>query len=364
MQTLQSIKYEKGKLEILNQLLLPAQTVYESIETIQNAYDAIQQMKVRGAPAIAIVALLSIAVEMQDIEKLLHSGHFRRPTKLDLRQYLRSSCDHLCSARPTAVHIRRESDRFLEYFETLLEDHSIEFQHTVDLLEHYLSGLLERDRRTNESIGSFGSGHILNSGRPADHKFNVLTICNTGSLATSGYGTALGVVRSLNKVGRLNRCYFVETRPYLQGARLTAVELLHDQIPATLLCDSMISPLMRREQIDAVVVGVDRLTANGDFANKIGTQQMALLAKHYSVPFYVACPLQSIDWTIESGTEIPIEQRPAKEMQFIGGVQIAPTGTYYEPKIKAELYLVIIYFILFIFYYDLQKLIVGIRLLM
>jgi methylthioribose-1-phosphate isomerase len=324
---LQAIKYEKGKLQILNQLLLPKQLTFEQIESTQDAFDAIRQMKVRGAPAIAIVALLSIAIELQDIDRLLHSGHLRRKTKLDLKQYLKSTCEHLCSSRPTAVNIKREADQLLQHFEQLLQDTSIEFQETVDRVEQYLFGLLDKDLQTNRSIGRYGSDHLIAT-NPSLTKLNVLTICNTGSLATSGYGTALGVVRSLHQQSRLDRCYFVETRPYLQGARLTAVELLHDLVPATLICDSMVSALMRHRQLHAVVVGVDRLAANGDFANKIGTQQMAVLAQHYRIPFYVACPLQSIDWTIESGVDIPVEQRPAKEMQFVGDVQIAPEGSF------------------------------------
>lgn len=323
---LQAIKYERGKLEILNQLLLPTHWEYESITSVQEAFDVIQQMKVRGAPIIALTALLSIAIEIQHVDNLIHEGRLRRLSKLDFFHYLEHSCNHLCTARPTAVNIRRESDAFLAVFDKWLHDKEITLEESVVLVEQYLSSLLAKDVECNKAIGQHGCDHILRL-NPGIQRVNVLTICNTGSLATAGYGTALGVVRSLFGHDRLNRCYFVETRPYNQGSRLTASELLHDCIPATLICDSMISPLMRKEQIHAVVVGVDRMAANGDFANKIGTQQMGLIAHHYKVPFFAACPLSSVDLKTSSGKDIPVELRQAKEMQFVGDVQIAPIGT-------------------------------------
>lgn len=184
---------------------------------------------------------------------------------------------------------------------------------------------LEIDIQTNKRIGDFGAEHIVQSAsKKGRSKVNVLTHCNTGSLATAGYGTALGVIRSLHNRGQLERAYCTETRPYNQGARLTAWELFTDAIPSTLLCDNMVASLMTSRQIDAVVVGADRVVANGDTANKIGTFQIAILCQHFGVPFYVASPYSTLDLTKKDGSLIPIEERPENEMRFVGNVQIAP----------------------------------------
>lgn len=185
--------------------------------------------------------------------------------------------------------------------------------------------MLEKDIGDNKSIGNFGAQEIL-SGVSGDSLVRILTHCNTGSLATAGYGTALGVIRRLHELKRLEHVYCTETRPYNQGARLTAYELVHDKIPATLIVDSMVAALMKHRNISAVVVGADRVASNGDTANKIGTYQIAVLAKYHGVPFYVAAPFTSIDMKVVSGDHIVIEERPDHEMTHVGEHRIAAKG--------------------------------------
>lgn len=185
--------------------------------------------------------------------------------------------------------------------------------------------MLDEDVKTNMSIGKFGALDILRNLEKTD-KVCILTHCNTGSLATGGYGTALGVVRHLMEIGKLEHCFCTETRPYNQGSRLTAYELVYEKIPSTLICDNMVGCLLAKKKISAIVVGADRVVANGDTANKIGTYQLAILAKFHSVPFYVAVPSTTIDLSKKDGTEIVIEERPAKEMTHVNNVRIAAEG--------------------------------------
>jgi len=174
-------------------------------------------------------------------------------------------------------------------------------------------------------VGKFGADDIIKR-CGHENKVTVLTHCNTGSLATAGYGTALGIIRNLQERGKLERAYFTETRPYNQGARLTGFEMVHDNIPATLICDSMVGALMKTKRIDAVVTGADRGTLNGDVANKIGTYGLAVLAQYHRVPFYIAMPTTSYDPTLKSGDDIRIEERPAVELLEVGGTRIAAPG--------------------------------------
>ncbi|KAI1229666.1 Methylthioribose-1-phosphate isomerase, partial [Lamprotornis superbus] len=186
----------------------------------------------------------------------------------------------------------------------------------------YIEGLLEKDRRDNRNIGAHGASHIL--GRvPGGGPVTLLTHCNTGTLATAGYGTALGVVRALHQRGSLSRVFCTETRPYNQGSRLSALELRHDGVPVTLIADSAAAAAMRERGVQAVVVGADRVAANGDVANKIGTFQLAVAARHMGIPFYVAAPSTTCDLTLASGRLIPIEERPGTELTHLGGVLLA-----------------------------------------
>ncbi|NXW26000.1 MTNA isomerase, partial [Circaetus pectoralis] len=185
-------------------------------------------------------------------------------------------------------------------------------------------GLLEKDREDNRSIGAHGAQHILQ--RVPEGGVTLLTHCNTGTLATAGYGTALGVVRALHEQGRLTRVFCTETRPYNQGSRLTAFELLHDRVPATLIADSAAAAAMRDRGVQAVVVGADRVAANGDTANKIGTYQLAVAARHHGIPFYVAAPTSSCDPALPGSADIPIEERPGRELTHFQGLCLAPPG--------------------------------------
>ena len=244
-------------------------------------------------------------------------------TPLQAFEFVKEKFSYLTTARPTAVNISKAAKRFTERASQLYTEGS-DLKTMVTTLIKELCQLLPDDVRMNKEIGCNGAEHILAS-CIASQKVTVLTHCNTGSLATGGYGTALGVVRHLFQLGQLDCAYCTETRPYNQGSRLTAYELFHDEIPCTLICDSMAAFLMKQRVINAVVVGADRVVANGDTANKIGTYQLAITAKYHDVPFYVAAPMSSIDFSLDSGTQIIIEERSENEMISFKGVRIAPS---------------------------------------
>jgi methylthioribose-1-phosphate isomerase len=313
---LDAIKYdhEKKTLSILNQLLLPHETVFEEILSTKDAWDAIKSMKVRGAPAIAIVGLLSLAVELKSVESFTD--------KESLFKFIEQKCDFLCSARPTAVNIKRECQLLLNKSKVFTLDPSCSVEEMTSKVSGLVGKILEEDIRVNKSIGEHGAQYLLDL--LGDKPLNILTHCNTGSLATAGYGTALGVMRSLQSKNKLNKAYCTETRPYNQGARLTAYEFLQESMNGMLVCDNMVAALLRMGSVDAVIVGADRVVANGDTANKIGTYQNAVLAKAHGVPFFVASPLSTIDLSLRDGTSIPIEERPANEMKSVGCVKVAP----------------------------------------
>lgn len=235
--------------------------------------------------------------------------------------------NYLISARPTAVNMKLAADELQETAIKLSKDESLT---AADMKKKFIDTIvlmLDKDIIDNKNIGRFGAEAILKN-LQGEGSVNVLTHCNTGSLATAGYGTALGVVRKLFEMNRLDRVFMTETRPYNQGARLTAFEMVHDKIPATLICDSMVAYLFRKKHINAVLVGADRVAVNGDTANKIGTYQIACLAKEHDVPFYVCAPFTSIDPQIASGDTIPIEERPEHEMTYIAGKRIAAPGIH------------------------------------
>lgn len=276
-------------------------------------------LQVRGAPAIAIVGTLSVAVELREVtfEEVKQGAS-------QLKEFVQTKFHYLTTARPTAVNITEAADRFTAKASDFEHRYpSLTVGQARELLIEEMESVLSDDIATNKSIGQHGADHILQS---VPDKVTILTHCNTGSLATGGYGTALGVVRSLHSMGKLEHVYCTETRPYNQGARLTAYELVHDKIPSTLICDSMGALLMQRRKISAVVVGADRVVSNGDTANKIGTYQLAIAAKYHGVPFYVAAPVTTIDFRLKSGDEITIEERPNEEMLFVRGQRVAAEG--------------------------------------
>ena len=315
MATLEAIKYGNGKLTILNQLLLPHETVYIEINNIQDAAEAIATMKVRGAPAIALVGCLALNVE-------LNTEIFTDKTAL--KKFIANSLQKCVDARPTAVNMSKATFQLNQFADKMVENSDCCVKQMKLEIMNTISEMLKCDYSDNKAIGLYGAKEIFNVYHHGD--LNVLTHCNTGSLATGNYGTALGVVRSLYENHHLSHCFCTETRPYNQGSRLTAYELLYEKIPSTLICDSAVSALMSTKKIHAVLVGADRVARNGDTANKIGTLQIAIVAKHFKVPFYVCAPLTSVDWTIHNGSDIVIEERCQDEILFTAGKRFAAEG--------------------------------------
>ncbi|XP_026668047.1 methylthioribose-1-phosphate isomerase isoform X2 [Ceratina calcarata] len=309
--TLESIRWENGKLEILDQTLLP-RTKYIPVTGVEDGWHVIRNMQVRGAPAIAIVGCLSLVAE---ITKDDHRD------KKSLRQDVEGKLNYLVSARPTAVNMKIAADELIHLANKLTKDTTVNIDQMKESLIDSVELMLIKDIADNKAIGDFGAEEILKHTH-GDGAVKILTHCNTGSLATAGYGTALGVIRSLHKKHNL------ETRPYFQGARLTAYELVYEGIPGTLICDDMVAALMKSTNISAVVVGADRVAANGDTANKIGTYQIAIVAQYHNVPFYVAAPRTSIDFSIPCGDYIVIEERPEREMSHIKNERIASCGIH------------------------------------
>jgi len=318
--TLQSIRYSRGRLQLLDQRKLPHDSVYIDIQDSTAGWHAIHDMVVRGAPAIAISAALSLAVEVANLGSVDWSVN-------DAISFLQKRLEFLVSSRPTAVNLSdaatKLNDVVLKATNDMSKPEAI-FQAYVEAAE----GMLIDDIDTNKAIGSNGAKFILSQTQKC-HNLHVLTHCNTGSLATAGYGTALGVIRALHSEGLLETAFCTETRPYNQGSRLTAYELIHDHIPAVLIADSAAAALQKSGRVDAIIVGADRIAENGDTANKIGTYNLALSAFHHGIPFYVAAPLTSVDLSLSSGEQIIIEERSPKELTHaLGGQgqQVTPSG--------------------------------------
>ncbi|XP_063162783.1 methylthioribose-1-phosphate isomerase isoform X1 [Candoia aspera] len=314
--TLEALRYRRGYLQILNQLLLPHQSLYEEISSVRQGWEAIRSMKVRGAPAIAIIGCLSLAVELHNKGNEL--------TLDNLEIFVLDSLSYLISARPTAVNMARAAQELGHFVHQKAKHEETTPESLRESVINWAEALLDKDLEDNKSIGEHGACHLLQ--QVGQDKVTVLTHCNTGSLATAGYGTALGIIRSLHAMGRLEHVYCTETRPYNQGARLTAYELMYEQVPSTLIVDSMASLAMKEKKISAVIVGADRVVANGDTANKVGTYQLAIAARYHGIPFYVAAPSTSCDLNLEHGRQIIIEERPSQELTDINGLRIAAPG--------------------------------------
>ena len=314
---LESLRYKRGEFSVIDQLKLPTELEYIPIKTSQDAWNVIRSMQVRGAPLIAIVAALGLAIEVNSKRSELSSVELASTFLLEQMVYLRTS-------RPTAVNLFVATDEL----SALVKANASELDATsVSVIDAYIvasENMLQIDVDTNKKIGYNGATRILEI--TGKEKIRVMTICNTGSLATAGYGTALGVVRSLHEMGKLEHVYACETRPYNQGARLTAFEIVQDKLPGTLITDSMASYLMAVKGVDCVVVGADRVAANGDTANKIGTYQLAIAAKYHGVPFFAAVPTTTLDLSMSNGSFIHVELRPEIELTSIFGQKIAPDG--------------------------------------
>ncbi|KAJ2415908.1 S-methyl-5-thioribose-1-phosphate isomerase [Coemansia sp. RSA 2530] len=304
---LQAIRWVRPRLDILDQLLLPHASTYIDIRTSADGHRAIATMQTRGAPAIAIVAALSLAAELLgSYEKVSAMGAEAAAALIEQR------LDYLGTSRPTAVNLFDAITKLKAVVSrALASGHSV-----VDAYVDAAEAMLAADVADNQNIGRFGAEFIERHGGP----LKVLTHCNTGALATAGHGTALGIIRSLHGSGELEHVFFTETRPYNQGARLTSYELLVEGIPATMVCDSAVSALLRSDpSICAIVVGADRVARNGDTANKIGTYQLAIAARFHGRDFIVAAPTTSIDLEMESGEGIVIEERGMDEVLVTEG---------------------------------------------
>lgn len=302
---MKAIEWLGNALRILDQTKLPHEIVYRDALSYKEVADAIEHMEVRGAPAIGAAVAYGFA-----LGALEYQGD-----REGLAGFMEEVQDRLAETRPTAVNLfwalRRMEDRLRECRE--VDD----LDELRAILIEEADRIAEDDRRMNRLIGEHGNEIVPD-------KSNVLTHCNAGALATVEYGTALSVIRKAHETGKAIHVYADETRPLLQGARLTALELIRDKVPVTLIADNMAGYLMQQGKVDLVIVGADRIAANGDTANKIGTYSLAVLAQAHGVPFYVAAPTSTIDLKVATGQEIPIEERPAKEIRECFGVAIAP----------------------------------------
>ncbi|HOK45877.1 MAG TPA: S-methyl-5-thioribose-1-phosphate isomerase [Bryobacteraceae bacterium] len=302
----ETIQWTSDGVVMIDQTRLPREEVYVTCRDYREVADAIRTMVIRGAPAIGVAAAMGVALGAL------------RSTNLDAE--FDTICDTLARTRPTAVNLFWAIDRMKRVYRSL-QGCSVE-----TIRERLVAEAIEirrEDIAINEAIGRHGA-ELIPDGK------TVLTHCNAGALATAGYGTALGVIRAAVAAGKKIDVFADETRPFLQGARLTVWELMRDGIPATLITDNMAGHFLKTGRIGCVVVGADRIAANGDVANKIGTYSVAVLARENGVPFYVAAPVSTLDLTLASGDLIPIEQRPAEEVTHVFEVPIAPEGVAVE----------------------------------
>ena len=306
---LPTIAREGDVVVMIDQRKLPAQEVYVRCKTAAEVARAIKTMVIRGAPAIGVAAAMGIALGM------------RRSTATGTQKFaaeFHKACEVMAATRPTAVNLFWAIERMRRSFSAAAQAGESVDQ-IKDRLEREAQAIHDEDVESCRALGAFGAEVV-----PADAR--ILTHCNAGALATAGYGTALGVIRGAVEKGKRVAVFADETRPFLQGARLTAWELVRDGIPTTVITDNMTAALMRQVPIDLVVVGADRIAANGDTANKIGTYGVAVLAREHNVPFYVAAPLSTIDLNTPDGAHIPIEERNAREVTHVGSAQLTPEG--------------------------------------
>ena len=300
---MKTLQWTGEALVLLDQRLLPGQMVHMKCETCAQVQMAIEDMVVRGAPAIGVSAAYGVVLAAR--EALREGGS---------KEAFLAKAAALRAARPTAVNLMWAVDRMLAQVPSGIMDAA-----TVVRLQAQAALIEQEDQQCCRRIGEYGNTLIA----PGD---GILTHCNAGALATAGSGTALGVIRAAHAAGKGIHVYADETRPYLQGARLTAAELHEDGIPVTLLCDNMAAWLMRNGHVQRVVVGADRIAANGDTANKIGTYGVALLARAHGIPFYVAAPFSTVDCRLPDGAGIPIEHRAEEEVFHAMGIRTAPEG--------------------------------------
>lgn len=302
-----TIEWTGSAVRIIDQTRLPHAQIYLDIHTPEEMIAAIRAMRIRGAPALGVAGAYGVALGARCIVAV---------TREELLAQLRPVADALSAARPTAVNLSWGVKRVMDKAAAAQHKEPEKIQNLV-LAE--ARRMQQEDIYANRRMGFFGAALLPDSA-------TVLTHCNAGALATAGYGTALGVMRAAKEMGKELHVYVGETRPLLQGTRLTAWELMQEGIPATLITDSMAGHIMHTKKVDAVIVGADRIAANGDVANKIGTYVLSVLAKENSVPFYVVAPLSSFDLSLVSGDLIPIEEREPEEVTNIGEIFLAPEG--------------------------------------
>jgi len=304
-----TVDYINGKVTMIDQTRIPAEMVTVELRTPEQVADAITTMKVRGAPAIGVAAAAGVALAAHNstsedrtefLGEVEHAAHLLRNT------------------RPTAVNLFWGIERMLCTAKAALAD-GLSVAEAKQAIDECAISMVQEDEDVCRMIGKYGAELMPNEG-------HVLTHCNAGALACVSYGTALGVIRAAVEAGKRIHVYSDETRPRLQGMKLTCFELVSDNIPVTVISDNMAGSLMRKGHIDCVVVGADRIAANGDVANKIGTYSVAVLAHHHGIPFYVAAPTSTIDPTLHSGDDIPIEERSHEEVTHIDGHRVAPIG--------------------------------------
>lgn len=310
---IKTVEWSDEGVVMIDQRVLPAQEVYPVFKTHEEVARAIEDMVVRGAPAIGVAAAMGVAIGVRNSSAA---------NMEEMARDFESVCERILRTRPTAANLFWGVERMRWAFNRLRRDGAS--------VEQIKSGLIaeairvhDEDIESNRRMGRFGAELIPDQA-------TILTHCNAGALATAGYGTALGVIRAAVEAGKQIRVLADETRPFLQGARLTAWELAKDNIPVTLITDGMAGHFMKAGRVDCVVVGADRIAANGDVANKIGTYMVAVAAHENNVPFYVAAPLSTIDLALNSGDQIPIESRAPSEVTHFQGKQVAPAGVGVE----------------------------------
>jgi methylthioribose-1-phosphate isomerase len=310
-------KNQKGEflIYLLDQRYLPGRKIYRLCRNYLQVADCIKKMVVRGAPALGVTTAFAIA---QAVNRLPFTV-YRSPSKEDFFEYLNKVGKTLVSTRPTAVNISwavNKINKVVQEFKSFRHGGSASgmtsVQELKEIVKEEAEKIYEENKKMDRKIA-------LNGAKLFSKNTNVLTHCNTGPLATAGYGTALGVIFAAYRQGKIKKVYVDETRPYLQGARLTVWELVQARVPCVLICDNMAGYLMQEGEINAVIVGADRIAANGDSANKIGTYSVAVLAKEHRIPFYIAAPGSSIDLSLSSGEKIKIEERNPDEVRYVQG---------------------------------------------
>ena len=304
---IKTIEYINGIVRMIDQTRLPSKKVFVDCHTIEEVGHAIKTMIIRGAPAIGVAAAMGVSLGADSI----NTSNFE-----EFYQELERKCDLLGQSRPTAVNLAWAINRMKQVTQ---ENKLLPIPELKSRLKEEALTILKEDITTNQAMGQHGQTLVKNNSV-------ILTHCNAGALATAGFGTALGVIRAAVNIGKNIKVIANETRPFLQGARLTTWELKEDNIPVKLITDNMCGFFMSKNEIDLVVVGADRIAANGDVANKIGTYMVAVLAKENNIPFYVAAPVSTLDFSLASGTEIPIEERSSDEVTKINQKQISPDG--------------------------------------